>query len=284
VKRAALLALAAGACWHGGAGNGPRAAASDPRDDSLAYMPADAQIVIVGDGARMRASAAWKRIDAAFGDTLGPARGRFAARCGYDPLGFERVTVGIKRLDAAQPSMVFVVRGIDPARLEACLTGELRAVVTRDGDSWHVAMPFGHPMQLATLGSTAVAYVGPDANAAALHALLASGAPLRHDASFMQLAGELPDDAAMWSIGRGLAWRGPATFAAAITFDAGAAFVGRATFADPGEADKMRSWASRIPSSIATIEVAVDGATARVHARLTAAQLDAIVRRPLNLF
>jgi hypothetical protein len=282
VTRATLVvACALVGCWRAG---GPSTAASDPRDDALAYIPTEAQVVIVGDGGRMRASRLWQRVDAFATRSLGSARTRFAERCGYDPLGVERVTVGMWHLDGYPWSMVIVARGIDPRRLEACLTSELRAVATRDGDMWRVKMPYQHPIELATVGSTVVAYIAPDANATTLATLLRGGAPLRHSAAFTRQLADLPNDAAAWSVGTELPWRGPRTFAAAITLDDGITMFGRATFSDPRDAAKLRSWATQLPPTDGKVDVAVDGTTVTVRGRVTGEQVEAMLRAPFKLF
>src|SRR5262249_26051328 len=153
-------------------------------------------------------------------------------RCGFDPLGIERVTLALWHLQSSPWSAVFVARGIDPARLEACLQGELRAAATRDGAMWHVVADYMQPIELAALGTTVIAYIAPDASAATLDALLRSGAPLRRSHKFDHLLSEIPDDAATWAVGILADWE-VRSFSAAIVFDDGMTTTAHLTLPTP---------------------------------------------------
>jgi hypothetical protein len=278
--RAALvcIALAVPACWHAGGGD-PRAAASDPRDDVLAYIPANAQVVFGVDGARVRGSAVWRRLDALANSVLGKPRERFRDRCGYDLFSIERATVAMWDLNSKM-SMVAVVHGIDPSRVETCLRGELRAVATPDAGMWHLDIPYWGAGEIAVIGTTSILYVSRDATASTLDAMIRAGAPLRRDEAFARLVRELPDGAAAWVVGRDVGGsKAPQNFTAGVVLDDGATARATAIFADPREAAELRLWGSQLQTMFTKLDVAIDGAKVIVHARATGEQVEMMIRK-----
>jgi hypothetical protein len=280
--RAALACVLACACWR--SGGGASTPSADPRDDVLAYLPSQTEVVISGDGERARAAPLWRHIESIVGAQLGSARDRFRDRCGYDPLRVERATAGMWHLEKYPWSMVIVVRGIDPTKLAACFSGELHAMAARDGEMWRVTMPYQHPMEIATVGTTAVVYVAPDASATTLRALLASGAPLRRSAAVARLLADVPNDASAWAVAISSPWREMRELSAHLTIDDGVTVVARMTMADARDAEKLRSWAHQVPATLGTVDVAVDGSRVKVRARVTGEQIESMLRAPFKLF
>jgi len=102
-----LVAVACAACYRDAAP--PAAPPEPPRHartaaDPLAFLPADAELVVSVDAAQLRSSALWQKVQPALTAKLGDMLAAFAAECGYDPVAaVKRITLGISNARARRP-------------------------------------------------------------------------------------------------------------------------------------------------------------------------------------
>jgi hypothetical protein len=145
-SRLVVVMLALAAC-SGGAGRdvrGPVANQPTPDeraarpaltlDDALRMMPADTEIVLELDVARLRQSALWERIEPWLRQQGGATLDEVAHMCDFDPLGaFDTLLVGARGL-GGQAEMTMFIRGFPQKKASACLERAAAAARERGED------------------------------------------------------------------------------------------------------------------------------------------------------
>ena len=211
-----------GACYHdsGGATTRPLDNTSGARSargldvsatiaDPLGFLPIDSEVVVSLDADQLRGSELWRQVEPTLLAKAGTDLARFRTLCGFDPITSIRgLTVGMAHVGQVNPDGVFVVHGIDRARMLACV-GKLAAndhgitvdkgVVTADAgkdDPNAVVFQFVD-------ASTAVCLVGPSATKERLARVVRSGAPLRGSPSFLAMMSLVDVQAALWALVNG---------------------------------------------------------------------------------
>jgi hypothetical protein len=208
--RLALVLCVLAACYHDAA---PAPVASPPASaprvraapsDPLGYLPVDSEVVVSLDAGQLRASGLWKTLEPVMSAKAGDGLARLRAQCSVDPLrSIKQVVMGFKGLeDAAGPSGVVVVRGLDRNVLMACMDRLVEAnprITFANGVVAVQAAPGSHPGAFTFANaSTLVLMIGPTASPEQLAAVIRSGAPLRGSPMFVELLGQIQTRSTAW--------------------------------------------------------------------------------------
>jgi hypothetical protein len=199
-----LVAVACAACYRDAAPPAPPP--PPPRHartavDPLAFLPADAELVVSVDAAQLRGSALWQKVQPALTAKLGDMLAAFAAECGYDPIAaIKRVTLGISNARAPTPEAVIVLRGVDRDATLRCLEHHADPRVTVHAGI--VAVRDGAAQMLLAFATaqTAVFVIGSAVTEDRVARIIEGGAPLRGVAKFQELYGLLPGNEALWFV------------------------------------------------------------------------------------
>ncbi len=254
--------------------------------DSLAYLPADSDMVIVLDVARLRASPAWPRVQAM-------AVKRFqnlTAGCGVDEASeLQRVSVGIRTLQT-KPSGIIVIRGSHRRRVLRCLAArtdvkltEVDGAILMDGRTHSVGV-FADP-------HTLVLEVGADATPSTVRAAIANGAPLRDSPAFIELGSGVENTHPSWFVIGGSAMQSsalgsllggpPRAVIGGFDVDDGVVAELRFRFERPDLATTAAATLGRqttqIKSVFMNLDVAAEDLDAVLRVRMSRAQLDQIL-------
>lgn len=212
--RHALVAVAVlTGCYHDAPGAPPAQNAARPPSyaatiaDPLGFLPIDSELVMSLDARAVRASSLWPLVEPKL---LAAAEGKvalFAQRCGVDPIAsITRVAVGIRGLGGTRPSGVFVIHGLDRAKIMDCAH---RAVARPNPDGSIVGDTIViHPTPSDPRGivirfvgeRTCVLLVADGADERSLDAVLAAGAPLRGSPTFSALFERVDTHQALWLV------------------------------------------------------------------------------------
>jgi hypothetical protein len=211
-----------GACYHdsgGGAARPPDNTAGAPSSrgpdvsatiaDPLGFLPIDSEVVLSLDADQLRQSELWRQYEPALLAKAGADLARFKALCGFDPITSIRgLTVGMKSVGQVNPDGVFVVHGIDRARMLACV-GKLSSNdhgVTIDNGVVTAHASKQDPSVVVFQfvdASTAVCVVGPSATKELLARVIRGGSPLRGSPSFLSMLSLIDAQAALWALVNG---------------------------------------------------------------------------------
>ena len=179
-----------------------KTAASD-----LGWLPADSEVVLGIDMARIKSSALWQQFVA---PALEHASGldSFAATCGFDPLAsLSTVSIGLKGVGTQMTGTV-VAHGFDKAKVMACITSQTAdaakkgVTMTIDGDVVLVTEPDALSVGLTFLDdSTALVVAGPQAaSKAGVEQVAAGNSGLQASPAFAQLFGDINSDDPLWLV------------------------------------------------------------------------------------
>jgi len=208
--RSALVLCVLAACYHD-AVPAPVASApaSAPRvratpSDPLGYLPVDSEVVVSLDANQLRASGLWKALEPVVSAKAGDGLARLRAQCSVDPLrSIKQVAIGFKGFeDAAGPSGVVVVRGLDRNVLMACMDRLIEAnprITVASGVVAVKAVPGAHPGAFTFANaSTLVVVLGPTASPEQLAAVIQGGSPMRGSPMFVELLGQIQVRSTAW--------------------------------------------------------------------------------------
>lgn len=209
-----LLVVIACGCRHDRASSSPAkpsrienaaAPARTPEaEDPLAFLPADADIVVSADLERLRNTPAWRADLAPLLGSLLVASKDIATKCGFDPLQqMTRVTSATKELGDGKKRVTILLRGIDASQYE-CMAGASWASAKshRDGPVLLISVAgTGEVIAVTRAGERAVLIeIGSSTTRATVGARLRSGVALRERADFMASFNRLPTSASVWMI------------------------------------------------------------------------------------
>lgn len=218
-----LLALALAGCFSSKTGGKPTPTntavepAKPKRDhlaainDSLGFLPIDAEMVVHLDAERLRRSAIWRQYEPVITNAASARLQEIKDACDLDPIAQLRtLRVAIKDLgDGSKPSGVIVLTGLDSARLLTCLSSEHArrgkpADVTVDGNIVVSTGRDGHPFAMELLDrATIVIVFGQGADRARLDEVVNSGAPLRRSPAFTEIFSTINTQSALWFLMNG---------------------------------------------------------------------------------
>jgi hypothetical protein len=301
VAAAGLAAL--GACFSGSGSTAGRPGIENHAEgaryvasasDALAFLPADAEIVLGFDMQQVLGSPLWKRFEPQIMQSVGSSLQEFKAACGYDPLATLRtVTMGLK-VNGGDPDGVMVMRGPDRDRTLKCMTAPVfakdgrkvavdRGVITISGKD-----PGDGPTVMTFIdASTAVMVTGTGASRATLEAALASGAPLRKSRAFSELWSGIDAKQTLWAVMNGSAkmFDGAAQIGArpkaiigSLSLANGLAASGRVRFASPDQATQYAGMAQAqlgmVKAMVEEIEVAAEGTDLTLRLSMSVQQIE----------
>ncbi|MBA3540404.1 MAG: hypothetical protein H0T79_12390 [Deltaproteobacteria bacterium] len=171
--------------------------------DPLGFLPADAEFVLAIDLAQLRRSSLWQTFEPHLFDKLGAAFTPVRKDCGFDPLaGLQSLTFGASTL-GDKPSGTVVIRGLDRARVLACVKKGAAPRTTFDGEHLLYHSDDGSDLAVQFVdGQTAVAVIGETVTIRDLTSAVQSGSPLR-SGPFADVFAELGDAKPIWFIVNG---------------------------------------------------------------------------------
>ena len=175
--------------------------------DDLAMLPADSELVLGVDVARVEKSALWKQIVApALLDA--PGLRDFEADCGFDPIAsLASVTIGMKGMgkEHKDVSGAIVVHGFAKAKAFACITKRsakhsTETELTIDGDVMLVARDgVAHAAMTFLDDTTALIVIGPDASKDGIARIADKrGGTSAAASGYSDMIGEINTDDAVW--------------------------------------------------------------------------------------
>jgi hypothetical protein len=175
----------------------------------LAMLPLDSELVIGASVGQLVTSAVWKQLlePMALRD-IGGRLSDLKARCGIDPLtDIATVSAGVKGLGASNPEGVLVVRGLDQAKVTACVDkiaadAGSAVRVARDGEVTTVKTPRGDSLALMFVGEASVVAFGPSASKA-VEAAAAGSSKLPEARAFLELFERIDTSDAVWLVMNG---------------------------------------------------------------------------------
>jgi hypothetical protein len=173
-------------------------------DDELAFLPKESEIVVGLDLQVLRSSAAWRdQLEPALASSSAMAKSRQI--CGFDMFAqLTRVTFAARKQPTGPEEVEITAAGGDAQQQIQCMVKQLTSpYVTRtDGDTTIVTKPNDSlTIAVVPVGRSHIfAYGLPGADAAKVHAQLASGAPLRSSPAFMTLYDKLERGASLWFV------------------------------------------------------------------------------------
>lgn len=299
-----LAGAALGGCFRdrapdarpaGPAGKPPAAAVVA---DELAFIPADAEIVMGIDPQQVLASPVWRQYEpqimAAIGDRLQALR----TACGYDPLAALRgVTAGRRSTPGTPDDFVIVLRGLDRERTLACIGRALgqQKVVIEGGIVTVPSSERDGPAAVMAFADATTLVMAP--SRPKLDAALASGAPLRQSRAFAELWSLVDANQTLWLIANGassafdtLTSMGlrPRAALGSLSVASGFALSGRLRFGTPEEAAQLATAAQGqlggLQGMVDKIEVSATGVDMTVSLSMTMAQVDSIARMMLGMW
>ncbi|MGE0868731.1 MAG: hypothetical protein AB7P03_09220 [Kofleriaceae bacterium] len=207
-----VCAVIVGACAKQAApqapvSNGTEAAPAS--SDPLAYLPADAEIVVGGDLDHWRASELGRVLEAKLLGRMQARVDAFKAACKIDPLTeIHSFSIAIKNATGDKGTVVGVVRGDQIDRVLGCsdqlethhgmtVTKRDRMVIARDQDSV-VGIAVVDP-------NTIVFAIDPSLDEARLQELVRAGVPLRGSPTFVEMFSKLNPKDLGWFVANGRA-------------------------------------------------------------------------------
>lgn len=177
--------------------------------DPLGFLPVDSEVVVSLDADQLRQSPLWTQLEASISAKGGSDLTMFKAMCGFDPLVAVRgLSIAVRDVSAPTPDGVFVVHGVDRAKMVGCLqrVKGLDAGVTLDADGVVTVRKAPDPDVLVFqfVGpSTAVGLIGPTANRRVLETVVRGGAPLRSSPAFIEMFQTINTDGTAWAVVNG---------------------------------------------------------------------------------
>ncbi len=297
---AAVLAVSAG-CYHEPATGKTLPLMRPPimvaaSSDALAYLPIDSEVVAVVEMRQLRASAVWKRFEPLILAKAGESLAEYRQACGYDPLAaLRRVSIGLRGLDAAKPTGVIVIKGIERDATLTCVE-KMRSVLppgsSIDHDIVTVAGAHGDPPTVLTFvdPTTLVILVGPNANAVALGDVIHHGVPLRGSPAFVQLLNDIQLTDSLWFVINGsakfldkaamLGFR-PKAVTGSLNLSNGLVSAARLRLDSPAQADQIATMAQGQLQAVSTmvdeITVSADDSDVVLRLRMTQEQVETMI-------
>ncbi|MBA3397585.1 MAG: hypothetical protein H0T89_33485 [Deltaproteobacteria bacterium] len=274
------------------------AAAQHP---DLDLLPVDSELVLGVNWGQLQASPLWKKFvepemlkDKDF--TQGMAQ--FKDRCGFDPfLAVQKMSVGLKGLDADKPDGVIIVHGPDKAKTLACLdkwqaeAAKEDITIKKDGDVV-LATSDGETVAMTFLSeSTALVVIGVNATAEGVKKIAAGGSTLSTSAAFVDMFGKVKTGDSLWALVNGnsklfedagaLGIKPKAVFGSVNVTDSVNADV-RARLDSPDTAtttaNGLRGQAAAMESMVDKLEITNDGADVRLVAAASSQKLEALMK------
>jgi hypothetical protein len=298
--RSVLVVLAIAGCYKDKAAvtappaNKVGAPALATSDDVLAYLPKDSELVLGFDLIELRHGALYKAFEGELTQGVG-AKLAEARQCGVDLMGgVERLTAGGKVSGSGEDFQgVVVVRGVDTARVLPCMAKHAadKGTVTNEGGV--VTVTTANHQDTAAMAAGAMTLVmefGPGVNKESIGRVLALGSPLRTSPAFMALYQRREPRVAMWGMVNGAApfmaevrknGINPRSVDGTLRVTDELVAALRVTLGSPGEADQlvqsMTAVQGIVQPMLTRFDVRADGATVRLGATATEAQLRAMV-------
>lgn len=184
----------------------PATKAAPKAQDDLAYLPADAELVMGVHFANMQQSDLWKQLvepQLMKGDVK-VKLDEFKAICGMDPLKtVQSFTFGLKNLKDGKPEGIAVGNGVDRAVVMGCMDklskdAKTKAKITRDGDNYMIKGDDGSNVAVQLVGDRMIMQLGPKASIAGVKAAAKGGSRLKAAAHFAPLYKKIKTNETAW--------------------------------------------------------------------------------------
>lgn len=174
--------------------------------DDLAYLPADAELVMGVNFAQMQQSALWKQLvepQMMKGD-IKVKLDEFKAVCGMDPMTtVKSFTFGLKNLKDGKPEGIAVGNGVDRTVVFNCMDklskdAKTKAKITRDGDSYMIKGDDGSNVAVQIVGDKMIMALGPKATIASVKVAARGGSRLKGAAHFAPIYKKIKTGETAW--------------------------------------------------------------------------------------
>ena len=185
----------------------PKAPAAATKDD-LAYIPADAEMVMGVQFSALQQSMLWKQLvepQMMKGDVKAKLD-EFKAICGMDPMTtVKSFTFGFKNLTAGKPEGVAVGNGVDRTVIFNCMDklskdAKTKAKITRTGDSYLIKGDDGSNVAVQIVGDKMIMSLGPKASIATVKAAARGTSRLKANAAFSNMYKKLKSADTVWLV------------------------------------------------------------------------------------
>ncbi len=190
-------------CSKGGGSSGGATSGED-----LGLLPADSEVVVGINFTQIQSSSLYKQFSPKLVEKLSKELGDVKAACGFDPLeSLKSISVGLKDVGGDTTSGVFVVHGIEKAKLMAksCqdklnesnkgnpMTVEDGVMIEHPNHGPAIAVGF-------TDDTTMVGVIGADANKDSIKKVASANSGLKTSSQFSELYGKIKPDQSLWVV------------------------------------------------------------------------------------
>jgi len=187
---------------------------SNPASNAdLQLLPVDSEIVGGLNVSQMQQSALWKQYMTPLVGNAAPTLKSIKAACGFDPLvTVTSVSVGLKHVMTSAPEGVFVVHGIDKAKMLGPCLAKLKTEMAKehtkvalDGDV--VTITGNKPGELVAFtflnDNTLVGALGEKGTKAGVLEIAQGGSPLAKSAAFIDMYSRINTSESVWALANG---------------------------------------------------------------------------------
>jgi len=187
---------------------------SNPASNAdLQLLPVDSEIIAGLNVSQMQQSALWKQYMAPLVGSVAPTLKSINTACGFDPLvTVTSMSVGLKHVTTSEPEAVFVIHGIDKAKmLGPCLAkiktemAKEHTKVALDGDV--VTITGDKPGEMVAFtflnDNTLVGALGEKGTKAGVLAIVQGGSALAKSAAFIDMYSRINTSESVWALANG---------------------------------------------------------------------------------
>ncbi len=188
---------------HGGSSSGATSS------EDLALLPADSEVVLGINFAQVQSSSLYKQFAPKLMEKVSKELGDVKAACGFDPFeSVKSISIGLKNIGGDETSGVFVVHGIDKAKLLAKPCQDKLNESSKDGTKMTLDgdVMIGHPSHGPSVAvgftndTTMVGVVGPDVTKDSIKKVASANSGLKTSPAFSEVFGKIKPDQSLWVV------------------------------------------------------------------------------------
>jgi hypothetical protein len=274
--------------------------------DDLTLLPLDSEIVLGINFTQVTQSSLWKQFvePKMMTGEMQTKFAEFKAKCDFDPMAsFKTVSVGLKVVND-KPDGVIVVHGMDKAKSLACVdkmkdeASKEGTEITRDGDVLVVKNKSGEPAAVMFVNdNTAVIALGDKGNAAGVKQVAQGGSTLKSSPPFLDMYSKVKTGDSLWFLINGnakffekaaaMGVKPKAVFGSVNVTD-GLSLDMRMRMDTPDAAaqfaNMMKTQVQQAAKMFDQIDVAADGADAKITVVLSNQKLQALIQQVSGMF